>query len=150
MTVKNVLVAIDFDDLSDAALAYGREVGHAFGARLHLLHVIENYFMRPIVADPHALEECARQHLEDRLTNEDRQTLGATAVLSTSDHTAEAIVEYANKEHVDLIVIGTHGPQSMERLLMASVAERVVRTAACPVLTVRRPERHGPDTSFVH
>ena len=55
--------------------------------------------------------------------------------------TAETIVQYAKDHAIDLIVMGTHGRRALEHLLMGSVAERVVRTAPCPVLTVRHPER---------
>ncbi len=136
----NILVPTDFGIASDTALSYGRTLAHTFGGRLHLLHVMENYFMRPIVSDPHALEEAARRQLGERLTTSDRDN-GATAVLEVSDHPAAAIVEYANASQIDFIVMGTHGRQSMERLLTGSVAEHVVRTASCPVLTVRHPER---------
>ena len=137
----NILVPTDFGEASDTALSYGRTLAHTFGGRLHLLHVMENYFMRPIVADPRALDAAARRQLGERLTPTDRDTLGASAVLEVSDHTAAAIVEYANASHIDFIVMGTHSRQSMERLLTASVAEHVVRTASCPVLTVRHPVR---------
>jgi len=53
---------------------------------------------------------------------------------------AMAIVDYAREAHSDLIIMGTHGRGAMAQLLMGSVAERVVRTAPCPVLTVRHPE----------
>jgi len=57
-------------------------------------------------------------------------------------------VDYATKERIDLIVTGTHGRGAVAHLLMGSVAERIVRTAPCPVLTVRRPEHEFvvPDT----
>jgi len=61
-------------------------------------------------------------------------------VLETSDNPADAIIEYAKSANVDLIVIGTHGRGTMAQLLVGSVAERVVRTAGCPVLTVKHPE----------
>jgi nucleotide-binding universal stress UspA family protein len=137
----NILVPTDFGMASDTALLYGRTLAHTFGGTLHLLHVMENYFMRPIVADPRALEAAARRQLDERLTAADRDTLGASAILEVSDHPASAIVEYANASHMDFIVVGTHGRQSMERLLTGSVAEHVVRRASCPVLTVKHPER---------
>ena len=71
----NILVPTDFGVASDTALSYGRTLAHTFGGRLHLLHVMENYFMRPIVADPHALEAAARRQLGERLTPSDRDTL---------------------------------------------------------------------------
>jgi nucleotide-binding universal stress UspA family protein len=68
-------------------------------------------------------------------------TLNATAVLEISDHPAEEIVKHARAHNINLIVMGTHGRGAMAQLLVGSVAERVVRTAPCPVLTVRHPER---------
>ena len=62
-------------------------------------------------------------------------------MLETSDDVANAITEYAKSTNIDLIVIGTHGRSAMAQLLVGSVAERVVRTARCPVLTVKHPER---------
>jgi nucleotide-binding universal stress UspA family protein len=66
----------------------------------------------------------------------------------TSAAPALAIVEYASANGIDLIVVGTHGRRAVAHLLMGSVAERVVRTAPCPVLTVRHPEHEfiRPDT----
>jgi nucleotide-binding universal stress UspA family protein len=139
--VPNILVAFDFDPASDTALTYGRELARRFGARLHVLHVIENYFLRPIASDPHVLVARASQQVSDRLTDEDRAELRAMAVVEMSDTPADAIVEYATKASVDLIIVGTHGRRAFDRLLMGSVAERVVRIASCPVLAVRHPER---------
>jgi len=140
-SVPNILVTTDFGMASDTALLYGRTLAHTFGGTLHLLHVMENYFLRPIVADPRALEAAARRQLGERLTPSDRDTLRACAILEVSDHPATAIVEYAHASQIDFIVMGTHGRASMERLLMGSVAAHVVRTARCPVLTVKHPQR---------
>src|SRR4030095_2354858 len=63
VVVPNILVATDFDPASATALQYGKELGRVFGARLHLLHVAENYFLKPIVPDPHVLEASNRQRL---------------------------------------------------------------------------------------
>jgi nucleotide-binding universal stress UspA family protein len=87
------------------------------------------------------VEEGGREQLKALITAEDRTLLQATPVVVTSVATAEAIVDYARVQRIDLIVLGTHGRGTIGRLLVGSVAERVVRTAPCPVLTVRQPER---------
>jgi nucleotide-binding universal stress UspA family protein len=62
-------------------------------------------------------------------------------VVLTASSPAQAIVEYAKDHEIDMIVIGTHGRGALAHLVMGNVAERVVRLAPCPVLTVRHPER---------
>ncbi len=141
IVLKNILVAVDFDETSEAALAYARSFAGNFGARLHLMHVMENRFLRPMANDPRDVEAGIGSRLADRLTDEERATLRAVSVLRKSDVPAEEIVKYARDEGVDLIVIGTHGRSGVAHLLMGSVAEKVVRTAPCPVLTVRHGER---------
>ena len=76
-----------------------------------------------------------------KLFSEDRRLLHARAIVETNNSAAAAIVDYAQRSSIDLIVLGTHGRSGMSQLLVGSVAERVVRTAPCPVLTVRQPER---------
>jgi nucleotide-binding universal stress UspA family protein len=135
-----VLVATDFEPASEAALEYGRALARTFGARLHLLHVAENQFLRPSPTDPAVIKAAYMRSLNERLTADDREALGARAVLEVSDETADKIVQYARREAIDLIVMGTHGRGAIAQVLVGSVAERVVRTAPCPVLTVRHPE----------
>jgi nucleotide-binding universal stress UspA family protein len=137
--LKQILVPIDFGEASEAALNYGRALARTFGASLHVLHVMENPFLRPTAVDPPVLKAAAAAHLGERLTDDDRAALHATAVLETSDNPAEEIVKYAKAHAIDLVVMGTHGRGTMARLLVGSVAEKVVRTAPCPVLTVRHP-----------
>ena len=129
--------------------------GAHYGAKLHVLHVAENVLVRfaneaSIAYLPELqtqIEEEARKRIDALVTDEDRTTLHARAVVITSLGTAEAIVQYAKDHPIDLIVMGTHGRRALAHLLMGSVAERVVRTAPCPVLTVRHPEREfvAPD-----
>ena len=126
--------------ISDAALTYGRALAKAFGARLHLLHVAENDFLRPSASDPHTRQARAARRLDDCLTAEDRSELAADAVLRVSDTPADEITGYAEEASIELIVMGTHGRTGVSHLLVGSVAERVIRTAPCPVLTVRCPE----------
>jgi nucleotide-binding universal stress UspA family protein len=143
--IQNVLIALDFSEVSDAALAYARELARRFSARLHALHVMENDFLRPTAIDPRELDAAAWRQLNDRLTDEDRRALHALPVIRRSDSPANEIVEYANRQHVDLIVMGTHGRRGIAHLLVGSVAEQVVRSAPCPVVTVRHPPHQSVD-----
>jgi len=153
--LKKILVATDFGEASDSALNYGRDLARTYGAKLHVLHVAENLFARyrddgSMVVLPQMqtdVENAARKRLEGLVTDEDRTMLQASPVVITALRTAEAIVEYAKAHTVDIIVMGTHGRRALSHLLMGSVAERVVRMAPCPVLTVRHPEHEflAPD-----
>ena len=147
--LKNILVATDFSEPSDAALAYGRALAQRFDATLHLLHVAENVFTRSFGGESYVtllpdlqrdLEDDARKRLRELLIDNDQNAPPAKPVLVTSNTPAMAIVAYAKEAPIDLIVMGTHGRSGMSHMLMGSVAERVVRTAPCPVLTVRHPE----------
>ena len=146
--LKTILVATDFSEPSDAALAYGRSLARNFGAQLVVLHVARNIVAfgggdGMVIIDPEVqrdVEAGLRQQLDSLLSGEDREQLGASTVLLISDVTSQAITDCASKANVDLIVMGTHGRGAVAHLLMGSVAERVVRTAPCPVLTVRHPE----------
>ena len=151
ITLKNVLVAIDFGEASETALAYGRELARMAGATLHVLHVVENVIAGAVGVEGYVtdfaslqreVEESARKQLDSMVTDEDRRTLAAKTVTKTSNSPALSIVSYARDAHIDLIIVGTHGRGGMAHLFMGSVAERVVRAAPCPVLTVRNPE-HG-------
>jgi nucleotide-binding universal stress UspA family protein len=145
--MKHVLVATDFSEPSAAALDYGRELARTFEATLEVLHVADNVFMMygaetcaPAMLDLHDSDEAMQQEVDGLLTGEDRAALHARAVVVTAVSKAEAVVDYAQQHAVDVIVMGTHGRGALGHLLMGSVAERVVRTATCPVLTVHRPQ----------
>lgn len=140
ISLGHILVATDFGVAADAALTYGRALAHRFGANLDVLHVVENHFLRAEVADPETMASVAMGQLNRRLTDGDRRALRARSVVAVSDAPVEAIVGHARNAGIDLIIIGTHGREGMPRLLVGSVAESVVRTAPCPVLSVRHPE----------
>lgn len=149
MILTNILVATDFGEAAASALAYGREFARRFGATLHVVHVVDDVGARLVTASalPYDvtrlqadLDETERQRLDALITEEDRRELSVKAVQLTSATPAREIVAYANDAHIDLIIAGTHGRGPMRHLLMGSIAERIVRTASCPVLTVRYPE----------
>jgi nucleotide-binding universal stress UspA family protein len=148
IVLKHVLVATDFSEAADAALAYGRELARTFGATLHVLHVADDVYVR-LGGDAYTavlpelqrdVEATARKRLNQLLIDNDPQPLPIKPVVITASATPKAIVDYARSERIDLVVVGTHGRGGVAHLLMGSVAERVVRTAPCPVLTVRHPE----------
>jgi nucleotide-binding universal stress UspA family protein len=153
MTLKKVLVATDFEDASGIALQYGRTLASALAATLRVLHVTENLTVIPAFAAEgfygvpfevqQEIERAARQQVQTLLTDEDRQRLHAEATTVTSAAIATTVCDYARDNHFDLIVMGTHGRGPLRRLLMGSVAEQVVRTAPCPVLTVHSPQPVG-------
>ena len=147
--LKKILVATDFSEPSDAAFAYGRQLARAFGAGLTVFHAAENLASRGygsegfVFIEPEfqsQVEAAARQRARALLSDEDRRELRAEAVVVTAISPAAAIADYARREQIDLIIVGTHGRSGVAHLMMGSVAERVVRTAPCPVLTVRHPE----------
>jgi nucleotide-binding universal stress UspA family protein len=121
-----------------------------FGARLDVVHVCENTLTRGfgvegvVLACPDLqrdLEQAARKQLDSLVSDDDRAILRTKTVVLTSNTPAGAIVGYAEETRADLILMGTHGRGAVAQLFTGNVAERVVRTAPCPVLTVRHPER---------
>jgi universal stress protein A len=157
ITLRKVLVATDFSEPSDAALLYGRELAKRFGATVHVLHVVQNIYISTFGAENIAtitpdlqrqLEDDARRHLHEQLVDSDRSGPPTVPAILTSASPAMAIVDYARDQDIDMIVMGTHGRGALAHLVMGSVAERVVRSAPCPVLTVRQNEHQfvRPDT----
>jgi len=142
-----ILVPTDFSEPSDAALDYARTLAQKFGASLRLLHVIEPPYESGAFSNEVYLAETpglydmlakkAQAQFASRVVPADRARYGITTEIMTG-RSATTIVEYAADQHVDLIVMGTHGRTGLAHLFMGSVAEHVVRKALCPVLTVRQ------------
>jgi nucleotide-binding universal stress UspA family protein len=148
VAIKNILVATDFSEPSGVALAYGRDLARSYSARLHVLHVVEDVMLRyaPEVGFvgtdlQRDLDTLASRNLNALLTDNDRRTLDVVPAIEHGINMADAIINYAKANAIDLIVTGTHGRGAVKHFLMGSVAERVVRAAPCPVLTVHAHER---------
>ncbi|HKE86654.1 MAG TPA: universal stress protein [Vicinamibacterales bacterium] len=144
--VTRILVPTDFSETADAALAYAKTLATKLGASLHLLHVFqdpgaaipfvpETYAPPPPDLRERALAE-AWDQLHDRLDSHEHTRFAGTRAV-VEGLAALEIVRYADAHAIDLIVMGTHGRRGVAHLLLGSVAEHVVRTAGCPVLTVR-------------
>ncbi len=146
-----ILVPTDFSAGSDAALDYARAMAVRFQARLVVLHVVDDPFVTgpfgsTSVSPPQgyraALVADAGRRLSLFVQDLERDGLTvATAVVVGP--TATTIVREASGCGATLIVMGTHGRSGLAHLLLGSVAERVVRTAGCPVLTVRERAARG-------
>jgi nucleotide-binding universal stress UspA family protein len=138
-----ILVPTDFSAPSNAALALAKKMAAMSGASLHLLHVVEDPCASPAeIYAPPPTElrdrwlEGARSLLSTQLTAGEQASLRSTQSVMFGAP-ARTIVDHAKANGVDLIVMGTHGRGFAEHVLMGSVAERVVRLAVCPVLTVK-------------
>lgn len=146
--IKKVLVACDFSDCAAAATPYACEIAAKFQAELHLLHTLESHvsgtpqFVMGL-ALPHLVLEskaAAEKSLAELL--EPGWSVGLNVVCAAREGTpASEIVRYAGDNQIDLIVLATHGRTGLSHVVMGSVAESVVRTAPCPVLTIR-PKSH--------
>jgi len=145
-TFTRILVPTDFSAPSKAALALAKRMATTSGASLHLIHVLQDPFAAAAyttdVYTPlpegirESLLEGAEALLEAQLTPDERASFRSTELVVFGTP-ARDIVDHAAAHDIDLIVMGTHGRGAVQHLLVGSVAERVVRTAACPVLTVR-------------
>jgi nucleotide-binding universal stress UspA family protein len=144
LAFKRIVVATDFSRASELAVQYARTLALRFGASMHLVHVVEEPF--PISPELYIHEI---PDFRERLVTEARRQLGVSVaevpdIAVTSEvligTVARRIVEAAATSDADLIVMGTHGRGALGHFLVGSVAERVVRTAGCPVLTVRDPQ----------
>jgi nucleotide-binding universal stress UspA family protein len=154
IAMKNILVSTDFGEAADSALLYGRELATRFDATLHVLHVAENVYITAFGAETYAsfapdlqrdIEQNAQKRLHEAVLDSDGSGPPTVPVVMTSSSPAFAIIDYARAHAIDLIIMGTHGRGTLGHILMGSVAERVVRLAPCPVLTIRQPEH-----DFVH
>jgi universal stress protein A len=143
--IKRILVPLDFSATSQRALDYARGLALRLDAALHLVHVCEVPTLASASMDAYTI---AYTDWSQRLGDEaERELVKITTAIPDLKVTTEvlfgraapAIVEAAATNEADLIVMGTHGHGAVMHLMLGNVAERVVRTAPCPVLTVREP-----------
>jgi universal stress protein A len=148
MRIQRILLPTDFSTHSAAATKYACELATRFGAELHLLHALEVHLSatptfgmgldlpRYVRESRHAAEKALAGALDPQWA------AGQAVVRAVVEGSPKVeIVKYARQHDIDLIVLATHGRSGLAHVLIGSVAESVVRTAPCPVLTVR-PEGH--------
>jgi nucleotide-binding universal stress UspA family protein len=143
-SITRILVPVDFSAHSDRALRYAATLAGQVGASVELLHVVEEFtygaFSEVYVPNVPDLMQEAINNAVDRVTALKADVFPHGADVETAVYAgrpALTIVEHASAGKFDLIVMGTHGRTGLPHLFMGSVAEQVLRTAPCPVLTVR-------------
>lgn len=145
-TIKKVLVPIDFSDYSKSALKYAVNFAKSFNADIILIYVVEPIIYPPDfsmgqIAMPSINTEWddrAKDELQKLAKSEIADIANVKTVIKTGKPFVE-IIETAKEENIDLIIIATHGHSGVEHILFGSTAEKVVRKAPCPVLTLREP-----------
>ncbi len=146
-TFHRILLATDFSEPSACASELAVLMAKTFGATLDVLHVLESEILA--VSDgltylpPNYFEEIekrAAEQLEAVIPRADRDKLSVNLVMRKGSPFLE-IIRYARDQKMDLIVLGTHGRGALTHALMGNVAEKVVRKAPCPVLTIRHPKQ---------
>ena len=146
--IKKVLVPIDFSDYSKSSLKYAVNFAKNFKASLILVYVVEPVIYPPDfsmgqIAIPAAgieMDKRAKEELNKLAEKEIPSGLSVKKIIKTGKPFVE-IIETAADEDADLIIIATHGHTGVEHILFGSTAEKVVRKAPCPVLTLREPAK---------
>jgi nucleotide-binding universal stress UspA family protein len=147
MQFRHILAPTDFSDYSKKAVASALELAKKFGARLTILHVVEpppypiEGFV-PSSVSASFLEDLERQATQDlaRVVPEAEASGVEVRRVVIVGTPYRQIIDTAEAEQVDLIVMATAGRTGFSHLVLGSIAERVVRTATCPVLTIRPRE----------
>jgi nucleotide-binding universal stress UspA family protein len=146
MIIKNILFPTDFSDGASHALEYAVNMAGTYGAKLYVLHVIHDIDMSSNLHIPHRsvdmmyseFESSARKALDKLCLSVQEDCKGIeNRVLRGIPY--EEILKFIPENHIDLIIMATHGRKGLDRVLFGSTTERVVRNASCPVLTIRMP-----------
>jgi nucleotide-binding universal stress UspA family protein len=146
VAIKNILVPIDFSDYSKNALKYSVQFASQFEAKMTLVYVVEPVIYPPdfsmgqvvLPAADHDMYKRAEEELVKLAETEIPREIKVETIIKTGKPFIE-IIETAKETDSDLIIIATHGHTGVEHILFGSTAEKVVRKAPCPVLTLRDP-----------
>ncbi len=159
--IKKILLPIDFSDASSTLLEYGVYLAEKYEAQLAIVYVSEDPFTYsglpltdysglPLTDIPfNQLEEDMTKYARERMDLFLKKNMAEVSVAHEGTvlfgQVAEEIIRYAEEKTIDLIIIGTHGFKGLDRMLLGSVAEKVVKLAPCPVMTINayRDEEGG-------
>lgn len=150
--LHRILVPTDFSKHSENALTYATAFAEKFNAELYLLHVVQDLALfvpeavspTPIAPPVEQLTASVREALDRVIDTHELRRFTVHAEVREGSPFYE-IIRFTRENDIDLIIMGTHGHTGLVHVLLGSVAEKVVRKAPCPVLTVRHPEHE-----FIH
>ncbi len=148
--LNKILYTTDFSDLSLCALPYATSFAEEYKAELHCLHVVDEayqYWMGmsgeglPIGPSPEEMQQTAEEQMKDFVRKHLADCPVPVVARTAIGRPFLEIIRYARDNAIDLIVIATHGRSGLQQVLLGGTAERVVRKASCPVLTIHHPQR---------
>jgi nucleotide-binding universal stress UspA family protein len=143
IALKRILVPHDYSETSAASVTYAADLARRFGAALYFLHVGEAQRVNDYLESELGLDGVAAESVREQVLHAVRPgDLFApdAQFFERAGNAATEIVKFSAEHTIDLIVMGTHGRGLVGHVVLGSVAEKVVRTAPCPVLTVRHLE----------
>jgi len=154
VSVKNILVATDFSSVSNTAAAYAKALALNYRSHVELAYVFDPGGVNDYVDALLGLETTERLKMSTESLSELQRDFAATGISTSTampeDHKPHAaLLRPARKNDIDLIVAGTHSKWGLERLVLGSTAEELIRNASCPVLTVGPHARHPIDGPLV-
>ena len=144
MEIRKILLPTDFTEGALAALPFAADLAKSYKAKLYLLHIIYDMSVSTGLHVPHVSFDALYEEMEKGAKKE-LEKFGCEKMEGIKDIECsvirgvpyEEILKFASDKGVDLIVMGTHGRSGIDRVIFGSTAEKVVRNAECPVLTVR-------------
>jgi len=146
VALQNILFTTDFSPVAENAALYALEFARSYNAKVHALHVrpIEIYGAAPPESWP-ILREATKILAEQQAAQLDVRFAGVEHDATVAEgNIPDCVEDYIEKDHTDLVVMGTHGRRGVEKVLLGSVTESVLRRAKCPVLTVGPNVRVSP------
>ncbi|MFP4083790.1 MAG: universal stress protein [Desulfonatronovibrio sp.] len=145
-TIKKVMCAVDFSEMSSTVASYAQLLGKSLNASVKVVYVAPSlsqyvgFHVPPTSIESFVGEIVSgAEKTMDTFVQENFKDIDVTGKV-LSGYAAEEILSYAREEEIDLIIMGTHGRKGIDRVLFGSVAEKIVKSASIPVMTIRPQE----------
>ena len=145
---KKILFPTDFSKTAEYTLDYAISMAEKYGARLHLLHVVDESVDMTGFYLPHAAVEneelnmvSAAEKTLDRLCHLKLKNINDYESHVMEGTPSKEIVKYVNEKGIDLLIMGTHSKQGIEQLIFGSTTKKVCKMVSCPVLTILPPDK---------